>query len=81
MYKDRSSELSCKRQISVRKKARCQGRPGSGLKTIMHCREPERSKAAEPAQHPVEPDPSLVQRIRARSGSGRGLTHSQRRSG
>ena len=55
--------------------------PGNGLKTIMHCREPERSRAAGPAQHSVELNPSLVQRIRARLGSVTYLSHSQRWSG
>ena len=66
-------------KFACAKKPAARGGPGSGLKKIMHCREPERSKAAEPAQHPVEPDPSLVRRIKAKSGSGRGLIHSQRR--
>ena len=55
--------------------------PGNGLKTIMHCRKPERSRAAGPAQHSVELNPSLVQRIRARLGSVTYLSHSQRWSG
>ena len=36
----------------------------------MLCREAERSRAAGTAQHPVEPDPSQRQRLRAMSGSG-----------
>ena len=74
----------CKK-VSVKspcaRKPAARGRPGSGLKIIMPCRYAERSKASEPAQHPVESDPSLVRRIRAMSGSGRGLIHSQRRFG
>ena len=66
---NRKQAPGCKRQISVRKKARCQGNPGNGLKTIMHCRELEHSQATEPAQHPVELDPSLAQRIRAMASS------------
>ncbi len=31
--------------------------PGSGLKTMIHCREPEFSRAAGAAQHPAEPAP------------------------
>ena len=42
---------------------------------IILCREAERSRAGGPAQHSVAPDPSLVQRIGARSGNGRDDSH------
>lgn len=58
-----------KRQISECKNARCQGDPGNGVKTMRHYRKRERSRAAGSAQHPVEPDSSLVQRIRAMASS------------
>lgn len=63
------------------KKPAARSRPGNGVKTIMVCKKRERSRAAGTAQHPVEPDPSLVQRTRAKSGSDKDLSHSQWRSG
>ena len=70
-----SAKSPCARKPAAR------GSTGSGVNTIKHCRKPGRSRVAEPAQHPAEPDPSLAQRIGARSGSGRDPGHSPRRSG
>ena len=74
-----TGKVSAKSPCASKPAAR--GSTGSGINTIKHCRKPGRSRAAEPAQHPAEPDPSQVQRIGARSGSGRDPGHSPRRSG